>query len=239
MQRFFRLPVLLLAVLALLALSGCASAPPVSTAESRADVEGGRALFESKGCGGCHSIEPPAGPLTIADVLATSAPELWYSGAKFKDGFLKSWLALPTPIRPMEYNSLTEKNQGAHVALDSIEASAAAAFLMSLEPGGPPEKPPVPADFSPAKSDLLGRRLFNYDGACYGCHLVMTPRGLRVGGLSGPSLIGAGSRLRADWIYAYLSGPSVSGSPRAMPYYGGILTEVELGALAAYVAGFE
>jgi mono/diheme cytochrome c family protein len=236
MQRFLRLPVSLLTVLALLALSGCAPAPPISTTESRADVEGGRAIFESKGCGDCHSIEPPAGLLTISDVLATSAPELWYSGAKFKDGFLKGWLVLPTPIRPLEYNSLTERNRGSHVALDPAQASAAAAFLMSLEPTGPPEKAPVPAA---STSDLLGRRLFNYDGACYGCHLVMTPRGLRVGGLSGPSLIGAGARLRADWIYTYLSRPSASGSPRPMPYYGGILTEVELGALAAYVAGLE
>ncbi len=237
MQRFFRLPVSLLAVLALLALSGCAPGPPISAMKSRADVEGGRALFESKGCGDCHSIEAPAGPLTISDVLTTSGPELWYSGAKFKDGFLKGWLVLPTPIRPMEYNSLTERNRSAHVALDPAQASAAAAFLMSLEPTGPLVKAPVDPSFT--KSDLLGRRLFNYDGACYGCHLVRTPRGLVVGGLSGPSLIGAGSRLRADWIYAYLSRTGVFNSPRPMPNYVGILTEVELSALSAYVAALE
>ena len=216
------------------ALAGCAASPSVG--EAGAGIESGRAVFESNGCGGCHRIEGPLKELAIADTLAALGPELWYSGSKFKEGFLKGWLEEPVPIRPMEYNSLEERNRGAHVRLDKDAAADAAAFLMSLELAGPLAKAPAP---SVPEAGSLGRMVFNYKAACYGCHLVRTPRGLVVGGLSGPTLLGVRGRLRGEWIYAYLSRADTFKSPRAMPDYVGILTDDEISALAAYVAGLE
>ena len=240
MYWFRRLPAVLFVISMLPALSGCApvpSAPPVAAVAGGGDIERGRAVFESNGCAGCHRIEAPLKAPTIAGTLAALGPELWYSGSKFKDGFLEGWLEEPVPIRPMEYNSLEERNRGAHVRLDKAGAADAASFLMSLAPGGGAEaSPPGP---SAIEADSLGRRVFNYKAACYGCHLVRTPRGLVVGGLSGPALLGVRERLRGEWIYAYLSRADTFGAVRAMPDYVGILTDEEISALAAYVAGFE
>ena len=236
MERFFRLLAVLFVTSILSVFSGCAQAPSLVVDEAGGVIESGRAVFESKGCGGCHRIEGPLKEPTIAGRLAALGPALWYSGAKFKDGFLKGWLEEPVPIRPMEYNSLERRNRGAHARLDKDAAASAAAFLMSLVPGAPSAPPGRP----PAMESLpLGREVFNYKGACYGCHLVRTRRGLVVGGLSGPSLLGARERLRGEWIYAYLSNPDTYEPVKAMPDYVGILTEAELSALSAYVAGLE
>ncbi len=233
MYWFCRLPAVLLAVLFVIgALAGCASSPSVG--EAGAGIESGRAVFESNGCGGCHRVEGPLKEPTIADTLAALGPELWYSGSKFKDGFLEGWLFEPVPIRPMEYNSLEERNRGAHVRLDKAGAADAASFLMSLAPGGLVSPGPPAID-----AGSLGREVFNYKAACYGCHLVRTPRGLVVGGLSGPTLLGVRERLRGEWIYAYLSRGDTFGSVRAMPDYVGVLTDDEISAVAAYVAGLE
>ena len=236
MDYSLRLSVLLLFIGALAIFSGCAPVPGPSAATDDGDFAGGRALFESKGCPGCHLIERPSVEQTISERLVTLGPVLWYSGAKFKDGFLKGWLREPTVIRPMEYNSLTSRSMDLHPGLAPGAAEIVAAFLMSLGPSHPDA--PVALQRSGEDLGSLGRRLFNYKGACYGCHRTRTPRGLVVGGLSGPSLLRAGERLRAEWIYAYLSKPDAY-PVRAMPNYAGIMTDAELRALSGYVAGFE
>ncbi len=226
-----RLPVLLF-LSALVILSGCAQAPSPLAAIDSEELARGRAVFESKGCGGCHLIEPPATAGTISDRLLTLGPVLWYAGSKFKDSFLKDWLRAPVAIRPMEYNSLVSRSSEMHRRLAAREAVAVASFLMSLTGAG------LEAPIAVSEVGSLGPKLFNYKGACYGCHLVRTPRGLKVGGLSGPSLLGARDRLRAEWIYDYLSKPEAY-PVRAMPNYVGIMTDAELVVLSAYVAGLE
>ncbi|MBZ0220772.1 MAG: cytochrome c [Candidatus Methylomirabilis sp.] len=195
---------------------------------AHAGVPEGKKAFEARKCATCHQVSGPAAEKTIKDQLAKKGPELWYSGSKFNAGFLERWLADPKPIRPMAYNSITERNRGDHPRLSGREATDVAAYLMSLKS----------ADAKPlgirAVDNPKGRVAFVRRYSCYGCHQVRT-RGNIVGGFSGPSLALASERLNPDWIYAYLSKPAVFKPVKMMPVYAGIINDAEMKGLASYV----
>ncbi len=189
----------------------------------------GRAVFEAKNCSGCHQTEGPAKEKTIKEQLSKKGPELWYAGDKLKKAFLDSWLKDPKPIRPYKYNSLTEKNKGDHPSLSATEAAHVSEYLATLVSGA------VKPSGVEAHESRMGKIVFVKRYSCYGCHEV-TSRGKSVGGLSGPSLVNAGGRLRPDWIYAYLSDSKRFKSVKDMPEYSGIMTDEEMREAASYVA---
>jgi len=191
---------------------------------------GGNALFK-KNCASCHYTDGPAKEKTIADQLAKKGPELWYAGSKFQKPWLLAWLQNPIPIRPMKYNSLTEKNTGDHPKLSAGDAAAVTDFLMALT------STEVKAGMLKAKASVMGRKIFIKDMPCSGCHAYAI-RGEIHGGKSGPSLIGASKRLNPDWIYAYMANINVFKPVRDMPDFSGALATNELQDVAAYVATF-
>lgn len=198
-------------------------------ASSFAGAVDGRAVFEAKNCSGCHQTAGPATEKTIQDQLSQKGPELWYAGDKFKKAFLGSWLKDTKPIRPYKYNSLTEKNKDDHPRLSAKDAQQVSEYLMTLVSGvGRPSG-------VEARETALGKIVFIKRYSCYGCHEV-TSRGKSVGGLTGPSLVNAGARLRPDWIYAYLSGSKRFKPVKDMPEYSGIMTDEEMREAASYIA---
>lgn len=192
----------------------------------------GKKVFEAKNCGACHQTQGPAREKTIEDQLAKKGPELWYAGSKLQKAFLEKWLKDPKPIRPMEFYSLTKKNAGGHPKLAGKEADDVAEYLMSLKS----------ADVKPAgiqpKNSPQGRLLFDKKQGCYGCHSI-TKGGSVAGGLTGPTLVGAGERLQPDWIYAYFVNPKVFKPVKDMPVYAGIFTDAEMKTIAEYVSSFK
>ncbi|MBI5970396.1 MAG: c-type cytochrome [Deltaproteobacteria bacterium] len=197
-----------------------------------AGVSEGKGIFDSKNCGGCHQIQGPAKEKTIEDMLTKKAPELWYAGSKFRKEFLEKWLKDPKPIRPMEFYSLTKKNGANHAKLDAKAAKDVSDYLMSLKSSD------VKAANIQPKSGPQGRVVFEKKQGCYGCHEVKKGAGV-VGGLTGPTLVGAGDRLNPDWIYAYLTNPKVFKPVKDMPVYTGALSDSELKNLAEFVAGLK
>ncbi|MBE9528694.1 MAG: c-type cytochrome, partial [Proteobacteria bacterium] len=190
----------------------------------------GQKIFSQKKCAGCHQITGPAKEKTIADQMKRKGPELWYAGSKFVPGFLEGWLKNPVVIRPMEYYSLTKKNLGTHVKLAPREASDVAAYLGSLRSAAVKPVGIVPT------VDRRARIIFDKSQSCYGCHQVLSRRGRVVGGLTGPTLIGAGARLNPDWIFAYLTDSKTFKPVKDMPEYTGVLSRAEMAALSAYIS---
>ena len=201
-------------------------------AAGRADPAAGESAFEAKGCGECHYTEGPAREKTIDDQLAKGGPELWYAGSKFQAPWLEAWLADPQPIRPMKYNSVTETNPGDHPALGGGDAANVAAFLMTRV------SDEVEAGVIKPKKNLKGKLIFIKKMPCSGCHQYPGRKGVK-GGLSAPSLVGAGARLNPDWIYAYLLKPHVFKPVKMMPVFAGILSEKDMKNVAAFVANFK
>ncbi|MDP2690141.1 MAG: cytochrome c [Deltaproteobacteria bacterium] len=131
---------------------------------SYAGVAEGKKAFEAGKCASCHQAEGPAREKTIADQLAKKGPELWYAGSKLKREFLQAWLVDPRPIRPLKYNSLTERNTGGHPVLSPAEANDVTDYLMTLT-----SKAVKPSGVKPGVNPR-GRVIFVKKQACYGCH---------------------------------------------------------------------
>lgn len=192
----------------------------------------GGAVFKARNCAQCHQTDGPSGDKTIGDVLKKKGPELWYAGDKFREGFLSRWLKNPSPIRPMDYYSLTRKNPGNHPRLEAGEAEAVASYLMGLKSGDMMSA----GEVSPFLQK--GRVVFVKRQSCYGCHQVRE-KGKLAGGVTGPSIEGAGVRLREDWVYSYLSNPKAFKPVRDMPDYSKYLDDSEIKGLTAYISSLK
>jgi mono/diheme cytochrome c family protein len=201
-------------------------------APARAEVAAGKQAFEANKCAACHYTKGPAKEKSIADQLAKKGPELWYAGSKFRKKWLAKWLENPVPIRPMAYNSVTEKNPGDHPKLKSGDAQSITDYLMSLTSNS------VKAGVIKPKKSAKGRLIFTKKMPCSGCHQFPTKKKYN-GGMSAPSLVGAKKRLNPDWIYAYLKKPKIFKPVKAMPVFTGILRDKDMKAVAAYVANFK
>ncbi|NIP72459.1 MAG: c-type cytochrome [Gammaproteobacteria bacterium] len=210
-----------------------AAALPVAFAGgAQADVAAGKAVFEAEECTACHYTDGPAREKSIDDQLAKKGPELWYAGSKFQKDWLQAWLQDPQPIRPLKFNSLSEENPGEHPKLGGEEAASVSEFLMSLTSDA------VEAGVIKPRRHPKGRLIFVKKMPCSGCHRY-PGRGKKLsGGMSGPSLVGAKSRLNPDWIYAYLLKPRVFKPVKMMPVFVDILSERDMQKVAAYVANF-
>ena len=198
-----------------------------------ADGAAGKADFAAKGCNACHYTDGPAREKTIDDQLAKKGPELWYSGSKFQKKWLEDWMQDPKPVRLLKYGTFNEKNPGDHPKLAGAGAADMTDFLMSLTSDA------VEAGVIKAKKNLKGRLIFIKKMPCSGCHQSPGRKGKISGGLSGPSLVGAGPRLNPDWLYAYLKTPSVFKPVKAMPTFAGILKDKDLKNVATHVANMK
>jgi mono/diheme cytochrome c family protein len=204
----------------------------LSGAPAKADIAAGKAAFEANKCTACHYADGPAREKTIADQLAKKGPELWYAGSKFRAKWLGKWLKDPSPIRPMAYNSITDKNPGNHPKLKSKDAKSVTEYLMNLTSDA------VKSGVIKPKKSAKGRLIFTKKMPCSGCHRFPTKKKYN-GGLSAPSLVGAKKRLNPDWIYAYLKTPKIFKPVKAMPTFAGIMRDKDMKAVAAYVANFK
>jgi mono/diheme cytochrome c family protein len=184
-------------------------------------AEQGKAIFASEGCVACHSV--------VRGKLNKKAPELWYAGSKFKEGFLRGWLVAPTLIRPMAYGSITQESSLAHPTLTDAQAQEVAAYLSTLK-----SAKVKPLGITPKRTSR-GRLIFEKKLGCYGCHEVRKGRRI-LGGKSGARLENAGARLRADWIYAYLKDTLYFYPATAMPLYHKSMSNNDMRKLSAYVA---
>lgn len=193
----------------------------------------GDAVFKDKNCNSCHYTTGPAQEKSIADQLAKKGPELWYAGSKFQKDWLVAWLQDPKPIRELKYNSLSEKNAGDHPKLSAGEAGEVGGFLMGLT------SDLVTAGTIKAKYSPKAKLIFTKKMPCSGCHKYPDKRGNISGGLSGPTLVGASTRLNPDWIYAYLANTTTFKPFRDMPDFKGPLSDAQMKLVSAFVANFK
>lgn len=205
----------------------------VSAFSVQADPTAGAEVFQASDCVACHYTDGPAKEASIADQLAKTGPELWYAGDKFQRPWLEAWLQGPQPIRLLKYNSLTEANPGDHPVLPADQATDVTDFLMELTSGQ------VTADAIKVKKNTKGRQIFTKKMPCSGCHQSPGRRGDVGGGLSGPSLVGAGERLNPDWVLAYLQTPEVFKPVKMMPVFAGLLSDKDMVNVATHVATFK
>lgn len=206
----------------------------VFAAPSQRDAGSGAAakLIRGKGCDGCHRFSPeePGG--------AAKGPDLFFSGNKFQKEWLTEFLQKPVVIRKAGYITdpgFLEGKPAApqpHAALPPAEARTAAEYLLSLKL---PEFSEGVVDGEPLSkaSRAKIKTLFERNYGCSACHEAVNLAGKTHGGVSGPSLVDAGNRLTADWIFHWLKEPGKFLEKGRMPRFK--LEDDEIVKLAKYV----
>ena len=189
-------------------------------------------LLQKKGCDACHrfSAEQRVDDFT--------APDLFYAGNKFQPTWLEIFLQSPETIRKAGHTrdpgflKGAPEFKGPHPALAGPEAKAAAQYLMSLKLDSVQT---VFIDATPLTNiqRVKTKMKFERDHGCIACHesynLARQPRG----GISGPSLLDAGNRLQANWVYLWLKEPKIFNPKSRMPVFA--FDEETLNQMTRYV----
>lgn len=192
----------------------------------------GEEVFKSRKCNDCHSVTKTQ-VKTFEDKLKKKGPDLWYAGSKYQSEWLVKFIEKPSQIRPLKYNSVTEKNDLKHPALSAGEAKAVADYLSSLK-----SKDVAQGVITKASGGIRGKIILEKNMACYGCHTVKSGASKK-GGFTGPSLADAGERLQSDWVYSWIKNPDAFEPVRRMPNFSKYLNEAEIKTLAEYIISFK
>jgi mono/diheme cytochrome c family protein len=178
-------------------------------------AEASPALVKEKQCDTCHRFSKKE--------AEKPAPDLFFSGDKFQKNWLEKFLIQPESIRLAGHTRDAGFLKGSpqhtdpHPVLNAKDAQQMTDHLLSLK---------ILKDMPPLELPALskGKRvrvkiLFEREYSCIACHqsynLARQPRG----GVSGPSLIDAGHRLRPEWVYQWLKNPRQFTTRGRMPLF--------------------
>ncbi len=184
-------------------------------------MEIGATLYAELRCGLCHDV--PASGINIPPALANA-------GDKFQTAWLEAYLKAPyrrrwasAGVRPV----LRMPN----FLLSDNEARALAASLSAQHDSTRSKKGAVEFQKIDSTRVAEGKEIY-HEYACYGCHKIAGN-----GGEMGPDLSTVGSRLRPEYLAAFLKNPQtfIPGTP--MKISG--LWEEEAQALVAYLMSFK
>jgi len=189
--------------------------------------------IETNGCRECHR-------LSSKEKQSGKGPDLFYAGNKFYKNWLNKFLQSPTVIREVnvfsESGLLDKKNKvsNLHVALAKEGAERVANFLITLrlpnlEVGKVNEEPLSKGER--AQTKILFERSFG----CISCHRALNLVGKIRGGVSGPSLVNSGLRLKPDWIFNWLKTPQKFMHEGRMPVFN--LDDQTMIRLTKYISG--
>ena len=179
----------------------------------------GRTLLARYGCVGCHELKTTAG----ARLPATDEPPpLTHIAEKTTREWIYAWLK-----NPQAYSvSATMPD----FKLSDADARDISAFLMSQStPSGSAIALTTPAAAAEAQE---GVSVYG-EAFCASCHAVQNAAGLMVGGDIGPELTRVGSKVKTEWLYAWLRNPKTYAAHTAMPRYR--FNEKQLGLLAGFL----
>lgn len=207
-----------------------------------AQAVNGQELLKSQ-CVACHVVAKP-GTSSIDHVITRKGPDLHYAGVKFNREWLVAWLQNPAVIRQggaTYFKAVKPDSAGGpdtvdpsqvavHPKLSAADAAAAADALMSLGLNdGLVQKGAYKGDPPGGMAPLL----FNKLRGCASCHSAKPGSG----GVSGPELYSAGTRLQADYVVEYIRNPQKFDPKVWMPKLD--LNEGDIQKLTGYLIGLK
>lgn len=207
---------------ALLVLVGLISAPQMLFGSEQPRAK----ELVQNACAGCHRLE--GAPLSR---LEKKAPDLIGAGSKFKHEWLVGWLTGKEPLLyAKSYRWDQAQTPQPHMTVSQADAEEIAKYLGTNFTDSKVTAGAIDMTTFSKQEAAFGEKIFK-EHACIGCHQVR--EGERtVGGPQSTSLIEAGRRLKADWIYRFNSNP-----PDYVPHSGEFVGDVSALGLR-YVTGY-
>lgn len=180
----------------------------------------GRQLLAREGCVRCHTVRQPDGTLMQG---ADDPPSLQHIMQKTTREWIYAWIK-----NPQAYSSTATMP---NFNLSDDDARDVSAFLESQStpialPAG--EKTVTQKTVDPT----VGASLYG-ESFCASCHAVQNAAGRMVGGDVGPELTNVGTKVKPEWLEAWLRNPGVYDPDTKMPHYR--FTEQQIQTLAGFL----
>lgn len=165
----------------------------------------GRELLAREGCVHCHTIELPDGRMMKA---TDDPPSLSHIADKTTREWIFAWLKDP--------QAYATTSTMPNFQLSDDDARDVSAFLIANSTPVAGDKLTVSAKES--SDPTAGPSLYG-ESFCASCHAVQNAAGNIVGGDVGPELTRVGSKVKVEWLQAWLRNPRVYDPPTGMPHY--------------------
>ena len=172
----------------------------------------GRKMLAQYGCVHCHTIKRPDGTVITG---TDDPPSLAHIADKTTREWIYAWLK-----DPQSYSTTATMP---NPKLSDGDARDISAFLMTSS---------TPASLQVVQTSLDQAKKVKDDAAlqtkaaslygesfCASCHAVQNAAGNLVGGNLGPELTKVGSKVKPEWLQAWIRNPHVYDPPTEMPHY--------------------
>lgn len=168
----------------------------------------GRVMLARYGCLRCHTVKLPDGStMTATDV----PPPLTHIADKTTREWIYAWLKDP--------QSYSTSSTMPNFLLSDADARDISAFLIANSvpvPGATTPAAPVKIDAS--ADPTAGQSLYG-ESFCASCHAMQNAAGNLAGGDLGPELTAIGTKVRPEWLRAWLRDPHTYDPGTSMPHY--------------------
>ena len=165
----------------------------------------GRHLLSRYGCVNCHMVKLPDGTTMKA---SDDPPSLSHIADKSTREWIYAWLKDPQAYA----STATMPN----FKLTDDDARDISAFLIANSTPSPGDS--VTLSAKPSSDPAAGASLYG-ESFCASCHAVQNAAGNMVGGNVGPELTKVGSKVKPEWLQAWLQNPRNYDPGTAMPHY--------------------
>jgi cytochrome c1 len=165
----------------------------------------GRNLLAREGCVHCHTVKLPDGSTMKA---TDDPPSLSHIADKTTREWIFAWLK-----DPQAYASTSTMP---NFKLSDDDARDVSAFLIANS--APVAGDTLSVSAKPSSDPAAGASLYG-ESFCASCHAVQNAAGNVVGGDVGPELTRVGSKVKPEWLQAWIRNPRTYDPPTAMPHY--------------------
>ena len=188
----------------------------------------GRKMLAQYGCVHCHAVKRPDGTLITA---TDDPPSLAHIGVKTTREWIYAWLKDPqaystTATMP---NFKLKDEDARDISAFLISSSTPASLKLVQTSLDEAKKVKDDATLQTKAASLYG------ESFCASCHAVQNAAGNLVGGNIGPELTKVGSKVKPEWLQAWIRNPRVYDPPTGMPHYR--FSEPEVGLLTGFLMG--
>jgi cytochrome c1 len=165
----------------------------------------GRQLLAGEGCVHCHTLREGDG----SEIVPTDdPPSLEHIADKTSRKWIYAWLKDPQAYA----STATMPN----FSLSDDDARDISAFLVAQSTPLEGDTIQVP---QPKTTDPTAGRILYGESFCASCHAMQNAAGSVVGGNLGPELTNIGSKVKPEWLAAWIRNPGVYDPETKMPHY--------------------